>query len=230
MVGLKRSVVGGMAAALLCALAAGTAGASTSSNAKARTLIQRAIAATNKATSVSFSGLGTSSGKTVKINISAGPDAAYGTLSDGGATLTLRRVGTDIYTKSTESFLVSQGLSASEAKVEANKWFTIPSSDKTDYQNYDQYLTVSGILSGLVPTSTGDTISSAKRTSLGGQPVEAIIGKFNGQKGTVYVALHGTPYIVRVKQTTTASGSGTITLSKFNKPVHTTAPKGAVSI
>ena len=94
----------------------------------------------------------------------------------------------------------------------------------------NQYLSVSGLLTGLIPTSAKGTISKLKTSSLNGQPVEVITGTFQGPKVTLYVATHGKPYILRVNFTGSGGVSGiTVDLSHFNKPVHTTAPKGAVA-
>ena len=62
-----------------------------------------------------------------------------------------------------------------------------------------------------------------------GQAVEEISGTFSGQKGALYVASHGKPYLLRVVQLKGASGGGTIDLSNYNKPVKVTTPKGAVT-
>ena len=62
-----------------------------------------------------------------------------------------------------------------------------------------------------------------------GQAVDVISGTFSGQKGSLYVAAHGKPYLLRVVQLNSSAGGGTIDLSNYNKSVKTTAPKGAVA-
>jgi hypothetical protein len=213
----------------IVAAAAPASAASSTSLTKAQALVASAISTTSAVQSVKVSGNGSSSGKTVKINLTVGPNAAFGTLTYSGQTTTLRRVGTAIYAKGTKGFLEQQGMSASQAKVEANKWFSIPSSDTSDYQNLDQFLTVSGLLAGLVPSAKGDKVTGSKLSTLRGQKVDVVTGTFSGQKGSVYVATKGKPYLLRVVQLKGASGGGTIDLSAYNKAVKTTTPKGAVT-
>jgi hypothetical protein len=211
------------------AAAAPASAASSTSLTKAQALVASAISTTSAVKSVKVVGSGSSAGKTVKINLTVGPNAAFGTLIYSGQTTTLRRVGTAIYAKGTQGFLEQQGMSASQAKVEANKWFSIPTSDASDYQNLDQFLTVSGLLAGLVPSAKGDKVTASKLSTLRGQKVDVVTGTFSGQKGSVYVATHGKPYLLRVVQLKGASGGGTIDLSDYNQPVKTTTPKGAVT-
>jgi len=222
----RRAALAVVATSALVVGASTVAGASTIS--KAQSLLNSALAHTRAASSVTVSGVGSSSGESVKINVTAGKNAAYGVLTYGGQATTLRRVGTKVYAKGTKGFLEQQGASASQAAVEANKWFQIPSSETTNYQSLQQFLVVKQLLNGLIPSSVKGTITGVKNSTLNGQAVEIISGTFSGQKGSLYVNTHGTPYLLRVFQNTTSAGGGTITLSNFNKPVHTTAPKGAV--
>jgi hypothetical protein len=223
----RRATLAVLATGALAVGASTTAGAST--NSKAQALLNSALAHTRAAKSVTVSGVGSSSGQSVKISVTAGANAAYGVLTYGGQATTLRRVGTKIYAKGTKGFLEQQGASSSQAAVEANKWFQIPSSETTNYQSLQQFLVVKQVLTGLIPSSVKGTISGVKNSTLNGQAVEVISGTFSGQKGSLYVNRHGTPYLLRVVQNPTSSGGGTITLSNFNKPVHTTTPKGAVT-
>jgi hypothetical protein len=217
-----------IAAAVLPAGEASAASTSATSS-KAQALVTAAIAATNAAKSVTVSGSGSSSGKSVKIALTVGPSDAFGSLTYSGQTTTLRRLGSDIYAKGTKGFLEQQGLSTSQATVEANKWFRIPTSDATDYHDLDQFLTVTGLLSGLVPSATGAVISGTKKATLNGQAVEVISGTFSGQKGQIYVASHGKPFLLKVVQNVGTGGGGTINLTNYDKSVHTTKPKGAVT-
>jgi hypothetical protein len=203
--------------------------AATSTSTKTQALVTAAIAATNAATSVTVNGSGSSSGKSVKIALTVGQKAAFGSLTYSGQTTTLRRLGSAIYAKGTKGFLEQQGLSTSQATVEANKWFRIPTSDATDYHDLDQFLTVTGLLSGLVPSATGATVSGTKKATLHGQAVEVVSGTFSGQKGQIYIASHGKPFLLKVVQAEGASGGGTINLSNYDKSVQTSAPKGAVT-
>ncbi len=223
----RRATLAVLAAGALVAGVAASAGASTTS--KAQALLNSALAHTRAASSVTVSGSGTSSGESVKINVTAGANAASGVLTYGGQATTLRRVGTKIYAKGTKGFLEQQGASASEAAVEANKWFQIPLSETTNYQSLQQFLVVKQLLDGLIPASVKGTITSVKNSTLNGQAVEVITGTFSGQKGSLYVNTQGTPYLIRVFQNGTSAGGGTINLSKFNKPVHASIPTGAVT-
>jgi hypothetical protein len=193
-------------------------------------LLTSSLKLTSAVTSLSINGHGTSGGKAVKIVVSAGSSQAFGVLSFGGQSTTIRRVGTVIYQKSSKGFLQQQGAPASQAAVMANKWFKLATTSSATYTGLHQYLSVSGLLTGLVPTSANGTITKESTSTLNGQPVEVIAGTFQGTKQTLYVATHGKPYILRVAFKASSGVNGiTVDLSQFNKPVHTTVPKGAVA-
>jgi hypothetical protein len=217
--------------ALTAGAAAAATGASTTSKADthALALLKSAIANTKGAKSFTVQGGGTSSGETVKVDITAGASDAYGVLTYGKNSTTLRRVGSAIYAEGTKGFLEQQGASASQAAVEANKWFRIPTSETSNYSSLKEFLTVSGLLGGLVPAAAKGPLTSIKSSTLEGQAVEIVSGTFSGQKGALYVTTHGKPYLLRIIQANNSSGGGTLTLSHFNASVHTTAPKGAVT-
>jgi hypothetical protein len=223
------ATAGSLSAGLLLVGATSASAAAKANNTQATTLLTSSLKVTNAATSLTVSGHGGTKGQTVKINISAGGSDAFGTLSYSGQGTMLRRVGTVIYTNSSKGFLEKQGASASVATVEAKKWFKVLSTNSS-YASLNQFLSVSSLLSGVIPKSSKGTISSVKTSTISGQPVEVITGTFQGQKGSFYVETHGTPYIIRVSYPPSVSGSGiTLDLSHFNKPVHTTVPKGAVT-
>jgi hypothetical protein len=210
--------------------AASSASASTSSNSHAQSLITSAIAATKSAKSFTIVGIGMSSGEKVKIDVTVASSDAFGVLTYGGQSTTVRRIGRAIYAKSTKGFLEQQGASASQAAAEANKWFSIPSSETSSYSNLKEFLTVSGLLSGLVPSTSKGTVVSVKKSTFDSQAVEVISGTFAGQKGVLDIATHGKPYVLRVVQDASSAGGGTVTLSRYNSSVHTTVPKGAVDL
>jgi transcription antitermination factor NusG len=212
-------------AAGILAATAGPASATSSTDAKAQKLVASAIVTTMSATSLSIEGTGISSGQQVKIDVTDGIKDAYGTLSYGGLSTSLRRVGTSIFAKGTKGFLEKQGATPTQAAADANKWFQISSTtDASDYDSVDQLLTPSLVLSGLVPSKATGKVTSVKQSSLNGQPVEVVSGTFDGQKASLYVAKHGKPYLLRVLESSTKSGEGTVSLSNFGKAVHTTAP------
>jgi hypothetical protein len=112
----------------------------------------------------------------------------------------------------------------------ANKWFKNTSTTSQSYVGLNQYLSVPGLLNGLIPPSAKGTISSSKASTLNGQAVEVITGTLSGAQVTLSVATHGKPYVLRVSfKGTTATNGVTVDLARFNQPVHTTVPKGAVS-
>jgi hypothetical protein len=210
-------------------IGAGAAGAAAATDPQATALLTSALTAMHAVKSLSVSGQGNSGGTSVKIVVSAGQNQAFGVLTVGGQTTTIRRVGKVIYQKSTKGFLQHQGDSASQAAVMANKWFKNSSTTSQNYVGLNQYLSVPGLLNGLVPPSAKGTISSSKASTLNGQAVDVITGTFSGAQVTLSVATHGKPYVLRVSfKGTTATSGINIDLSRFNQPVHTTAPKGAV--
>ncbi|HEY1827067.1 MAG TPA: hypothetical protein VGF87_03555 [Acidimicrobiales bacterium] len=203
--------------------------ASTSTQSRGEALVASALTATKGAKSFSVHGVSTSTTAKVVIDLTAGPQDAYGVLTYSGQSTQIRRVGTKVYVKSTKGYLLNQGASASQAAVEANKWFQIPSSESSSYKSLMQFLSVSAILSGLAPPSSKGTVTSVKNTTFQGQKAYVVSGTFDSQQGSFTIAAKGKPYLLQIVDAQTSSGGGTVTLSNYNKPVHTTVPKGAVT-
>jgi hypothetical protein len=220
----RRAVPAALWVAGVVIVGAPVASASTSSNAGAVTLAKAALAATEGATSFTFQGNGVSDNQKVEIDVTVSAKAAFGVLTYSGQSTTLRRVKNTIYAKGTKGFLEQQGVSAADAAVEANQWFKVPSTDTSDFASIDHFLTVSGVLSGLLSTKGTDLVTSSTRSTLRGQAVDILVGTFDGQKGTFYVASHGKPYILRILQPDGSAGGGTVDILNIDKPVHVSAP------
>ena len=214
------------ASAILLGASSGAAAMSTT---QAKKLVASAITATKSSTTLTLIGYGKSEGKPVAFNLNVSPKYAYGILSYGDVSTNLRRVGTNIYAKGTKGFLEQEGESASVASQAAGKWFQIKSSDTSDYEGIDQNLTASGILVGLLPSKVTGAITAVKKTTVGGQPAEAISGTFSGEKGVLYVATHGKPYLLKVVQDSSKTDGGSITLSNFGKSFRISTPSPLIN-
>jgi hypothetical protein len=204
-----------------------SAGAASISPTQARSIVLSALTATANAPSLSVRGNGTSGKQTLQFNLTVGAAAAAGSIVMNGQKLEIRRVGLVLYEKATKGYLTANGASASAAASVANKWLSVPASDKSDYAALEEFLYVKKFISGLTPTRSVGKVTGATRTSLGGKPVYEIHGTFRGAKATVYVAAQGTPYVIRLVQPS-GSDQGTIYFSNYGQPVNVQIPPNAI--
>jgi hypothetical protein len=209
------------AAALLCvplALAAcgggATQSAATPNGVQALTaqqILARSTAAAKGASSVHVTG---SEGGT-RLDLRVGHDVATGTVSQGGLTAQVLRVGGTTYLKGDAAFWdATAGAGTGESL--AGRWVVADTSSQ-DTSGMASFTDI-GRLVDLVLAPTG-TLSKTSVTTVDGQQVVGVVD--SSDSSTLYVALTGPPYPVTIQ---TPGATDPPTFSDWNQPIPLETP------
>jgi hypothetical protein len=152
-----------------------------------------------------------------------------GTISVNKGTFQVIEIGSLEYFKANQVFWAAQNASTAYAQLLAGKWVYGPITS-APFSNLVNFLSPRKVINQLFPTITGP-FAQAGTSSIGGQPVVAIVGTATGAgNGHLYVATTGKPYVVRLTGSGGSSSTGTVTFSRYNLPVRPVKPKGAVDL
>jgi hypothetical protein len=188
-------------------------------------ILANAQKASNAATSVHVSGSGTSSGTALSVDAILGHGRGGGTVSVNGATFDTVLDGQEIYLKADEaswSKLLNGDTAA--ASLLSGKWLKTTASNQ-DFSDFASLLDISKLVSSLQPSGT---VTKEPPTTFGGLPVIPL--KDNGPDGgLLYVAGHGTPYIVAVSGGRSGD-KGAIHFDQYNSATLPAPPSGAVDL
>jgi len=220
----------GVALAASVALAANAAIASAATR-SARQLVLDAIAASKTVSSVHVVGSISSTSQTIGLDVQASnADEGKGMISLDGGTVKVVRLGKLVYFNANAAFW-TQSAGASSVAF-AGRWVSVPASG-SDGKDFAQFVGTAALFSQIL---TGSRINEAtftllKNTTVGGIPVYAIAGTdtSGGSKGTIYIARRGKPYIVEL-DTTSSAGTGELSFTAYNRPVHAAVPPHAVTL
>jgi hypothetical protein len=175
------------------------------------------------ASSVHVSGTIAESGSQLKLDLTvSNAGKAKGTITTGGASFQLVRVGKTLYIKGTEAFYKKVGGSAA-ASLLAGKWLKVPTTSQ-QFSSVGSVTNMSQLIGGTL--AAHGAISKAGTTTFQGQQVVGIKDKASG--GILYVATTGKPYPVGIART--GSGGGQVVFDQWGKPVSVKAPSGALDI
>jgi len=231
------AVLGSAALALSgCGSSGGSSGAAPSASAtstptqtpnafageSAQQILDDALAAAKSASSVRVKGKMTDAGKTIEINLAVGKDSADGTVSIDGGTMSLRRIGNDIYIEADKEFWTAQA-SAAVAALLDGKWLKAPTSNK-DFGEFSNFTSVKALLGGMLTPS--GTVTRAPGKDVDGTPTVGLhdADSSGGTSGTMYVSATGKPYpllIVADKE------AGSVSFSDWDAAVTVTPPPAA---
>ena len=190
-------------------------------------IVSTAIKASAAANSFSVAGSVSQSGSTVGLDLSVSASGmSKGTITINGGTAHVIELGAVAYFKADNSFWTQNGNKA-DAQLLAGKWVYGPISSST-FSPFKAFLSPRKIIGSFFSGSQGP-FKKGGTSSIGGQPVLAIIGQGSAQNGTLYVATVGKPFVVRL-QAKASSGSGEITFSRYNRQVRPTKPAGAINL
>jgi len=220
--GLERRLMRRTVPAILALLAIGFAavgcGGSSSNGVASKPptqILQTALDAMKAAKSVHMAGTVVQSGKTIKVDMTLYSDGdVNGSFSENGPTVSLIKIGSNDYLRTTSDFYQSEGVSAQIAGLMANKWIEIPDSSIG--------LATSFSITGLANSITKNhvTVTKGKTATVDGQPVVSVVAS---NSGVLYVATTGTAYPVEI----TKGSTGTITFSQWDQGKTPAAPAGA---
>lgn len=222
----RRLATGALAIATLTLLAAACGGSGSSSNGeagKAPTMIYAdAKRAALSAKTVHVAGTITDSGNLLNLDLVIANGSGKGTMSEGGLSFEIIRIGETAYLKASDAFLRRFAGAAAATRFH-DTW--LKGSVK------------SGVLASITPLTdltklfngafgTHGKLEKQAETSYNGQKVVAIKDLSDGS--TTYIAATGTPYPAGAKEG--GSSKGAVTFDKWNASASISAPKGAVDI
>lgn len=193
-------------------------------------IVDKAFAATKSAKSLTVD---------VDLKTADDPTKAYLSLDGQGRCAGTLTMGVDrttelikaddknVYLRFDEAFLREQVKDESQEVQDATvkelrgRWVKTPASDP-DSEDMLALCDLDGLLSGFEQGASG--IAKGKETTIDGQSALALTEPgTGGETSTVYVATKGTPYVLRIV-TKGGEEPGTLTFSKYGKPVAAKVP------
>jgi hypothetical protein len=140
------------------------------------------------------------------------------------------RLGALVYFDADAAFW-TQNVGASAASF-AGQWVST-SATGSNGKSFAQLVGTTALLKQILSGSKVNDSRFTRRpnTTVGGVAVYAIAGTNTktGSHGTIYIARTGTPYIIEL-QTTSSAGTGKLTFSAYNQPVHASVPPHAITL
>ncbi|WP_394430706.1 hypothetical protein [Streptomyces sp. SGAir0957] len=226
----RRTLVAG---ALCTGLAAGLAGcggddpdAGTNGVGKleAATIQNRTVKAAQAAATVHLAGTVVSGGRTYRLDMRLKDDGGTGSVTTGGSTFRLLRVGEHLYLKAGAEFWThsddakgSAGDAAAAEKLDG-KYVKVPTGDPA-YKRLSTFTDKDVLLDGLL--TLHGTLNKGDRSTMGSTRTIQLTGD-DGAGGTLDVSLEGTAYPLRLER---AGGAGTLQLTEWGRDFALTEPK-----
>lgn len=190
-------------------------------------IFARTKAAFKKADSVRLKGSGQSGTTKFAIDMSyATAGNAVGTVTNGGQTIELRRVGQTVYVKADQAFW-TKSAGAAVGQLLGGKYLKAPLSDPrvkqlggfTDKNSFaDEVLTPAN------DVTKGDT------KTIRGVPAVGLVDKSSTGSATLYVATTGEPVPLQLTPSSGGNNEGSFDFLDYGKPVDVTAPPAAQTV
>nr|WP_029391394.1 hypothetical protein [Streptomyces xiaopingdaonensis] len=188
---------------------------------------KKARSAARSAEAVRLSGTVVSKGQTYRLQMRLKNSGGHGEVSHKGkSSFELLRVGKDLYLKANEDFWARQGKGGKEptkndrraARKLVGKYVKVPSQDPA-YKQFSGFTDMKVLLDGLLALDGSREVGDHGEVG-GMKTIRVEAGEGNG--GTVDVALHGTPYPLKLQR---GGDAGTVRLSAWNQSFELSAPK-----
>jgi hypothetical protein len=197
----------------------------------AEQIVMSTIAASKTVSSVHVVGSVTTGSQTINLNVHASNHGTgMGTLSVNGASVKIVRVGKLVYFNADAAFWTQNA--GPSAAAYAGEWVSAPASSANG-KSFALFLATSTLFNQILSGSklSQSTFTMGPNTAIGSVAVYAITGTntSSGSTGVIYIARSGKPYVVQLDKTG-STGSGKLTFSAYNQPVHATAPKHAITV
>jgi hypothetical protein len=185
-------------------------------------IVDDAIAAASKATTVHIVGSVSNAGRPLKLNLNltTGRGGA-GTVSVSGLTFDIVRIGATSYFKGGPAFWSHFG--GSKIGTAANGRWVEASATTGDLASFTPLTDVKQLFSGVLG-SHGPLEKAVNQLKIDGESAIVIID--SGSNDRLFIAANGPPYPLKLAQ----QGGGTVTFDGWNKPVSLQAPKNAVAL
>ncbi|MFI9211395.1 hypothetical protein ACIGW7_25150 [Streptomyces sp. NPDC053253] len=202
-------------------------------------IAERAVTATQSATSLRMTGRVVADGEPLDIDFAVNDrDECTGVMKIGGGTAELRRIDDLTYMKGDEAFwrvsMASQGMP--EAQIDATielikgRWLKI-APGQAGSGDLSGVCDLKGLLADLDEDKEGRTgLVRGPDAEVDGTPVATLVKKkTGGETTTVSVSEEGKPYILKMVK---AGGEepGSMLLSDYDKPVDVTVPPAADTV
>jgi hypothetical protein len=212
------------------ALAVGCSGAGASPTAKS--LVERAIAATESTTSITFAGSVSEASEKITLRVSSNEvtGEGQGQLTINGGTAQMRLVSGVVYLNADKTFWTLES-GASVADQLAGQWVSTAASTSNG-KELSVFVNGKEFLDELFsPNLKNSTFSLTGTSTVGGKQATVISGHDTTAKSTgkLFVAKSGKPYILKLVLHS-SEGSGEITFSGFNKAVVPVAPDSSINL
>ncbi|MCQ4212138.1 hypothetical protein [Streptomyces longispororuber] len=176
----------------------------------------RTVKAAQGADAVHVSGTVVSSGRTYKLDMRLNADGGSGSVTTGGSTFRLLRVGEHLYLKAgTDFWTHSDGDKSGHDEGAAaekldGKYVKVPTGDPA-YKRLSTFTDKEVLLDGLL--TLHGTVEKGDRGTSGGVRTIELTGD-KGAGGTLDVSLEGTAYPMRLER---AGGAGTLQLADWGR-------------
>jgi len=226
--GPRRLLVSGLALLLGLGALAGCGSSSPKGNGVAAlsptAIVAQTKAAADSARSVHIVGSGTSGGQSLTIDLSlAVGKGGVGTISTNGLLINLIEVNGTVYIKGSPAFYTHFAGPAA-AQLLQGKWLEAP-ADNSNFSTLTSFTNIDKLF-GAIFSNIG-TLKKGSTATINGQQTVGVTDLAHG--GTLYVDTTGTPYPVKIVNTTPGD-SGSVSFKDWNKPVTLRAPANAVNL
>ncbi|GAT83772.1 hypothetical protein STXM2123_4473 [Streptomyces sp. F-3] len=173
----------------------------------------RTRSAAESADAVHLSGNVVSGGRTYRLDMRLKSDGATGSVTSGGVTFGLLRIGEQLYLKAGAEFwgqVDDNGRASGAAEKLDGKYVKVPQGDPA-YKRFSGFTDKDVLLDGLL-TLHGTLSKDGHHKQSGVRTIRITGGKGTG--GTLDVSLEGRPYPLRLVR---AGGAGTLIFSDWGK-------------
>ncbi|WP_371501394.1 hypothetical protein OG871_31440 [Kitasatospora sp. NBC_00374] len=186
-----------------------------------RQIVDRSVQALKDSHSVHVTGRVNSDGETTTVDLAMDSDAhCAGTMSlDGQGGFRVVKVGEQLWIKPDQEFWQAHGGPAI-AQLVGDKYLRT-TIDNPDFSDVASLCDLNG-MADLIGTDNGP-LSAGTRTTVEGAPVVSVITTQDGAPGTLYVAVQGRPYPVRLEKIG-GTDTGQLDFKDFGARVAATAP------
>jgi hypothetical protein len=187
-------------------------------------IVAAAKAAADGASAVHVSGSTVTGSAPIDLDLSlVAGRGGRGRISENGLSFELIELDGTTYISGSSVFY-SHFAGPAAAQLLQGKWLKAPSTNSS-FAGISSLTELRRLLDAALQTSS-KTLASAGSGTVNGQAVVGV--RDTSQDATLYVATSGPAFPVEIAKS--GAGGGTITFSKWNKPVTLTAPANAVDI
>lgn len=189
-------------------------------------ILNKAKGAITAVKTVRLKGGGTSSGQTFEVDMRYGEDGAYGTVSNSGQTIELRRVGQTVYLKADAKFWSSTA-GADAAKLLGGKFLKAPLTDPR-VQQLATFTDKDGFVAQVLQADGEVTKGEAKE--IRGTPAIGLKSGSGTNTGTLYIATEGEPLPLQLVPDSGGGEAGSLDFLEYDEPVKVETPAAAETV